>query len=228
VKNIYFHDIDKGVEAFSTMRDFELPYPVIQAHQTHQDRIAVIDHPGYTREDLEGIDAMVTNLRGVAIGARTADCIPVLLYDPVHSAVAAVHCGWRGTVLRLSQKTIIKMAEVYGTVPSDLKALIGPGIGPDSFQVGQEVVDAFRTAGFPDRIITDRGKKDTTPGSMAGGLHIDLWEANNWLLTDAGVKPENIKLSAIDTYESVDRFYSARREGIACGRIINAIMLLDD
>lgn len=224
MRNIFFHDIDRGVEAFSTMRDFELPYPVIQAHQTHQDRIAVIDRADYTREELEGIDAMVTDLPGVAIGARTADCIPVLLYDPVRRAVAAVHCGWRGTVLHLSSKTIAKMTEVYGTSPENLKALVGPGIGPDSFQVGPEVVAAFMDAGFPPSIVHDEGPKDTVPGSMKGGLHIDLWEANRWLLLESGVRVENISVTAVCTYLD-GRFYSARREGVSCGRIINSIML---
>lgn len=219
-----FHKIDEAVEAFSTMRDFELPYPVIQSHQTHGDKVAVIDHPGYTREDLEGIDAMVTNLPGVAIGARTADCTPVFLYDPVRKAVGAVHCGWRGTVLKVSQRAIEKMAEAYGSKAEDMKAVIGPGIGPSSFQVGGEVVEEFGKAGFDmDAILTDEGP--VVEGTMDGGFHIDLWEANRLTLIEAGLKAENIQVSGICTYENNDMFYSARKEGIACGRIINAIMI---
>jgi len=213
----------EGVEAFSTERDFELPYHVIQAHQTHQDKVAVIDRPDYTREELEGIDAMITNLPGVAIGARTADCIPVLMYDPVHRAVAAVHCGWRGTVLRISQKAIAKMGEEYGTQAKDIIAVVGPGIGPQSFQVGPEVAEEFAKAGFPmDAILTDEGPR--VEGTMHGGLHIDLWEANRRILADAGLS--SIQVTGICTYERNDMFYSARREGTACPRIINSIKLI--
>jgi copper oxidase (laccase) domain-containing protein len=81
------YDLGKGVEAFSTRRDSVLPYPVIQGHQVHGSRVAVIDRPDYTREELEGYDAFVTALPGVAIGVRTADCVPVLLHDPVRHAI---------------------------------------------------------------------------------------------------------------------------------------------
>ncbi len=224
MSRLLFYNLGAGIEAFSTMRNAELPYHVIQSHQTHDDRIALIDRPGLTREDLEGIDAMITNLRGVAIGVRTADCIPVLMYDPVHHAGAAVHCGWKSTVKRISGKTIARMAEEFGTVASDLIAVIGPGIGPDSFQVQEDVVEKFTEAGFPMNEIC-RFDGPRIPESMRGGYHIDLWKANEWLLKDAGIKAANISISGICTYAENDRFYSARREGAKCPRIINSIRL---
>ena len=117
------------------------------------------------------------------------------------------------------------MQSRYGTVPSDLKAVIGPGIGPESFQVGQEVVDEFEKAGFPmAQILKDCGPKaPTAVNPMAGGLHIDLWRANEWLLQEAGVT--DIQVAGICTYKNNDRFFSARREGTKCGRIINVIKL---
>ena len=213
-----------GAKAFSTRRDSVLPYPVIQGHQVHGDRIALIDRPDYTREELEGYDAFVTDLPDVAIGVRTADCVPVLLYDPVNRVVSAVHSGWKGTVLQIVRKTIGVMQQRFQTCAEDLQAVIGPAIGPDSFQVGEEVVAQFRNAGFPmEEIWSERGPGDGSP--MSGGHHIDLWEANRWLLLEAGVRPENILLAGIDTYTSPD-FFSARREGVQCGRIINAIGLI--
>ena len=92
-EKLLMYDLGEGVEAFSTRKNSVLPYHVIQPHQTHSTNVAVIDRPDYTKEELEGIDALVTNLPGVAIGVRTADCIPVLLYDPVHKAVGAAHSG---------------------------------------------------------------------------------------------------------------------------------------
>ena len=213
-----------GAKAFSTRRDSVLPYPVIQGHQVHGDRIALIDRPDYTREELEGYDAFVTDLPDVAIGVRTADCVPVLLYDPVNRVVSAVHSGWKGTILQIVRKTIGVMQQRFRTCAKDLQAVIGPAIGPDSFQVGEEVVAQFRNTGFPiEEIWSDRGPGDGSP--MSGGHHIDLWEANRWLLLQAGVRPENILLAGIDTYTSPD-FFSARREGVQCGRIINAIGLI--
>lgn len=218
------YDIGAGGEAFTTRRDALLPYPVIQGHQVHECKVAVIDRPDMTRQDLEGYDAFVTNLLGVAIGVRTADCVPVLLYDPVKRVVAAVHAGWKGTVLQISQKVLEVMALKYGTVFSDIKAVIGPAIGPDSFQVGLEVAEKFKAAGFPmDDIWTFRGAGDGRP--MTGGHHIDLFKANRWLLEQAGLLPENIQVFDIDTFTD-NSFFSARREGAKCGRNINAIKLV--
>ena len=100
--NLLNYNLGPGVEAFSTRRDSVLPYDVIQGHQVHGARIAVVDRPGLTREDLEGYDAFVTSLSGVAVGVRTADCVPILLYDERKRVVAAVHSGWKGTVQRIA------------------------------------------------------------------------------------------------------------------------------
>ena len=217
------YDLGAGVDAFSTRKDSLLPYPVIQGHQVHEAKVAFIDRPGMTREELEGYDVFVTTLPGVAVGVRTADCVPVLLYDPVKRVVAAVHAGWKGTVLHISQKTVAMMAQKFGCDEADIRAVLGPSIGTDSFQVGEEVAEHFKNAGFPmDEVWSFKGMGDGSP--MSGGHHIDLWKANRWLLQVAGVKPENIQICGIDTYTD-ESFFSARREGYHCGRIINSIML---
>lgn len=216
--------IGSKVESFSSRKDSVLPYPVITAHQVHGTKVAVVDRPDMTRDDLEGYDALVTNLQGVAIGVRTADCVPILLHDPVRRAVAAVHSGWKGTVQRIVQKAIYTMKDKFGTEGKDLKAVIGPAIGPDSFQVGEEVVKYFKEQGFPlDKIwFFNEGEGDSL---MYHGHHIDLIKANIWLLEQVGVAPENIQACGIDTYTD-ESYFSARREGVECGRIINAIKLL--
>lgn len=221
-KGLLRYDLGPGVEAFSMLRTAALPFPVVQAHQVHADRIAIVST--FTpREQLEGYDALITTTPGLALGARTADCVPVLLYDPVHAAIAAVHAGWKGTVLHITEKVILTLREHYDTQPSDLRAVIGPSIGPNSFQVGPEVVEAFRQAGFPiEALVEDQGPR--VAGTMKGGLHLDLWQANHWLLTASGLLPQHIHLAAIDTY-TAPTFFSARREGTTCGRIINTIRL---
>ena len=216
------YSLGKGAEAFTTRRDSALPYPVIQGHQVHGDRIAVIDRPELTREDLEGYDAFICKFPGIAIGVRTADCVPILLYDPVQWVVAAIHSGWKGTVLKIAQKKIGLMKCDFGCLPENLRAIIGPAIGPNSFQVGPEVVDKFRNTGFPmTQIWSFRGESDGSP--MSGGHHIDLYTANRWILEESGVR--DIQVFDIDTFTDTS-FFSARREGTACGRNINAIRLI--
>lgn len=212
------------IEAFSTMRDAALPYHVVTGHQVHGTQFAVVSSPDTTREDLEGFDALITDVPGCAIGVRTADCIPVLLYDPEHKVVAAVHSGWRGTLNRISQKVIFKLKDGWDTNPENLRAVIGPGICRRCFQVGEEVVNYFKGNGINiEPIYTWEGPKQE--GSMRGGHHLDLIEENRLLLLEAGLKDENIHFSGICTYED-ERFFSARREGSECGRIINSIKLL--
>lgn len=223
-RNLLLYRLGPGVEAFTAGRETPLPYPVTQGHQVHGTRIAIIDRPGLIREDLEGYDAFITDIHGIAIGVRTADCTPVLLYDPVRRVIAAVHSGWRGTVRMISRKTLAEMEERFRTNAADVLAVIGPCIGPDSFQVGMEVVEQFREAGFPMQYIwSDKGPGDGSP--MSGGHHLDLFKANKWILEGSGLRPGNIQVYAIDTY-SDHSFYSARREGVGCGRNINSIKLV--
>lgn len=223
-QDLLIYSLGPGVEAFTTRRDSILPYPVIQGHQVHGSRIAIIDRPDMTREDLEGYDAFITNLPGVAIGVRTADCVPILLYDPIHRVIAAVHSGWKGTVLKISKSTIHLLEERFDSLPADLQVVIGPAIGPDSFQVGEEVVEKFRDAGFPmPKIWSFQGTGDGSP--MSGGDHIDLFQANRWILEACGIRPENIRVHALDTYQDPS-FFSARREGVQCGRNINSIRMI--
>lgn len=211
------------VEAFSTLRDAELPYYVVTGHQVHGTKIAVVKDPMTGREELEGYDALITDVPGCAIGIRTADCIPVLLYDQRKRVVAAVHSGWKGTLNRISQKVIFRMNSEWGTDPKDLKAVIGPGICRKCFQVGEEVVGYFKGNGIDIAPIYSWGGPKGE--NMKGGHHLDLIEENRILLLEAGVSDENIQICGICSYED-ERFYSARREGNECGRIINAIRMI--
>lgn len=191
--DLLLYDIAEGVTAFSPLRDAALPMHVVQAHQVHGDRVAVVGSAVLTREDLEGFDALITDVPGVAIGARTADCIPVLMYDPIRRAVAAVHSGWKGTVLKIAAKTLAVMSGEFGTRPADILAVIGPGIGPDSFQVGPEVARAFLDAGFPEAGLpaTDSSvpplcrKNDEQPSSGAQGVKPDKGRP---IISDRGPK----------------------------------------
>lgn len=219
------YDLHPDVFAFTAGREVELPCPVVQMHQVHEVMVARVDSPDVTREQLDGYDALVTNVPGVCIGARSADCIPVLLYDPVKKAAAAIHSGWRGTVTRVCRKAITKMKLEYGTEPSDILAVIGPGICGNCFQIGQEVAVEFRKEDFDIQSIW-KFCGPRVEGDATTGHHIDLPEACRQTLVDCGVRPANIQVSDLCTYERTDILYSARKEGSACGRNITAIKIL--
>jgi hypothetical protein len=158
------------------------------------------------------------------VGVSTADCIPVLLFDRTHHAVCAIHAGWRGTVARIVEKAVKTMTATYGTNPIDIVAQIGPGISLDSFEVGDEVYDAFAQAGFDMSAISQ--KFFTFHSSLfTSKWHIDLPACNQQQLMAMGVKPEHVSVSDTCTYKAYDTFFSARRLGINSGRIFTAIMM---
>lgn len=195
---------------------------LIMPHQVHLTKTAVIDEAFFKsseevrKEILEGVDAVMTNLPDICIGVSTADCIPVLIYDSRLKVAAAIHAGWRGTVKRIVKQTITDMKTVYGSDPKDMKAQIGPGISLDSFEVGNEVYEAFVAAGFDMSPISKQYFK----------WHIDLPECNRLQLIEAGLPPENISVANICTMKQSDKFFSARRLGIQSGRIFTGIKLL--
>ncbi len=178
-------------------------------HQTHSNHVAHVSEPC----QLEDVDAVFTTEKNLCVCVSTADCIPVLLYDERNGVVAAVHAGWRGTVARIVECTLECMQNECGTQGDDVKAVIGPGISLDAFEVGDEVYEAFRSAGFPMQQITRRDAK----------WHIDLWEANRLQLENCGVR--RIELCGECTFTNHTRYYSARHDGIQSGRILNGIML---
>ena len=219
------YEIHPDVCAGTVARDEALPCPIMQMNQVHDVKVAVVNRGDLTRDELDGYDAMITDLPGVAIGVRTADCIPVLLYDPVKKAAAAIHSGWRGTVSKIIGKTVIKMQSTYASQPSDILAFIGPGICVDCFQVGEEVALKFKETGFDiNSLWSFRGPK--TGNGMEGGHHIDLKEACRQTLVESGLNNENIQISELCSYEDNHLLYSARKESIECGRNITYIKIL--
>ena len=200
---------------------------LILPYQTHCDKVAIIDtefmqlDEREQKEALNGVDSVITALPHTCIGVSTADCIPVLLHDTKLNVIAAIHAGWRGTVARIVEKTTTAMELHYGCCADDIKAVIAPGISIDAFEVGDEVYDAFETAGFPMQKIARR-----YPSAENGEKwHIDLWKANSHILQECGVKKENIRIAGICTFTQHEEFFSARRLGIKSGRIFNGIML---
>jgi len=205
---------------------------LIMPHQTHETKVIHVDKSFMElsltgrQERLEGVDALTTCLGGLCIGVSTADCIPILLYDKVHSAVGAIHAGWRGTVQRIVLKTVKQMTDRYGSRPSEITAQIGPGISVDNFEVGDEVYDAFINEGFNMDTISRR--YPDMAGSKKQKWHIDLPECNRQQLQACGLLPQHIHCAGICTFKQHADFFSARRLGIHSGRIFTGIMLRPD
>ncbi len=203
------------------------PDRIILPHQVHGVEVRQIPSEYLTLPEderkalLEGVDAVMTDVKGLCIGVSTADCIPVLLYDEEHHAVAAIHAGWRGTQKRIVSKTVQEMTSAFNTNPKGLKAIIGPGISLENFEVGGEVYEAFRQAAFPMEKIAEQRPSTAQPLKW----HINLPLCNELILEHVGVQPENIFQADICTYVHCDEYFSARRLGIESGRIFTGIML---
>lgn len=209
---------------------------IIMPHQTHGVESRIIGEEFATLPDgvkkmlLEGVDAVMTNIPGMCIGVSTADCIPVLLYDEEHHATAAIHAGWRGTQARIVHKAVQEMRMAYQTDPTKLKAVIGPGISLDNFEVGDEVYAAFEQAAFDmSTIAEERIKRNPNAEDPAKAFerkwHINLPLANIQMLTHNGVDEANIINTGICTFDNADNYYSARRLGIESGRIYTGIII---
>lgn len=192
----------------------DCPFFFVIPRQTHSANIKIVQAIP-TEEELEGVDSLITQLPGFCLCVSTADCVPVLLYDPQRQVIAAIHAGWRGTVVRIVEKTLAVMKNDFGTEPRDVLACIGPSISLESFEVGDEVYAVFEEEGFDMSRIAKKYDK----------WHIDLWEANRIQLLNAGVMPERIEIAGVCTFKEYTDFFSARRLGIKSGRILSGIML---
>lgn len=194
---------------------------LLMPHQVHQTEIVAVDNAFLSlssaerKARLEGVDALMTDMSGICIGVSTADCIPVLLYDKSYHAVCAIHAGWRGTVKRIVEKAVASMTAVYGSRPTDIMAQIGPGIHLESFEVGDEVYEAFANEGFTMETISKKMEK----------WHIDLPECNRLQLLDSGVPQRQISVSEVCTFQQSNTYFSARRLGINSGRIFTGILM---
>ncbi len=156
-------------------------------------------------------DALTTRTPRVLLGVKTADCVPVLLADSLRGACAAIHAGWRGTVSAIVLRTIERMSQEFGTRASDISAAIGPSANACCYEVGSDVIEAFRK-NFSD------ADSLFTP-TREGHALVDLQRANREQLIRAGVSPKRIHTAPLCTMCRTDLFFSYRREKLATGRV---------
>lgn len=214
---------------------------LVCAKQIHSDRIHILRKPADAKRSYTG-DGLITNVPGLLLSVRVADCVPVLLVDPKHHAVGAFHAGWRGTVRRIVEKGVGMMRMEFGSDPAKLRAAIGPCIHFCCYAVGDEVVDKFHSQ-FPyakelfHEVFDDDPVKKKYPllfltarapghSDLGPQTHLDLVEANRRQLLAAGLKAKNIWASDLCTSCRTDLLFSHRREDGFTGRMMGVVGVL--
>jgi YfiH family protein len=188
---------------------------LIFPRQTHTSFVAEIWE--VPKKAIEETDALVTNQAELCICIQTADCVPILLFDPIKKIVSAVHAGWRGTVNKIVEVCVQKMVLKYESSPENILATIGPSISPEIYEVGMEVVEAVRKS-VPN-------SEKALQKNNSGKFHFDLWEANRQLMIKCGLQSKNIETLGECSFFNMEKYYSARRDGIQTGRMVTGIML---
>jgi YfiH family protein len=177
--------------------------------QVHGKDIAVIrqDHAAASGDPPQA-DAMITDVTGTALMVKQADCQAVILFDPTKKVISNVHCGWRANTYNLLQDVVHRMRDEFGCRPSELRAAIGPSLGPccAEFVTHDEL--------FPESFRTFMVRKN----------YFDLWALSCWQLMEAGLRKENVEVAGICTRCRTDLFYSHRAEGVT-GRSATVVML---
>lgn len=184
------------------------PEHIVITHQTHTSNVRVITEEdagkGVTRPlDYSDVDGLVTNMPKLLLSVFSADCVPVIFYDPVKKCIGACHSGWRGTAARISKKIIETMTENYGTSPSDVICVIGPSICADCYEISEDVADVFKNefSAHTDEILLDKHN---------GHFQLDLWKSIQITLEEAGVRFSHIHTTDICTCENPDLLFSHR------------------
>lgn len=184
------------------------------AQQTHEDHVVAVGKSecgsgaGSYYDALAHTDALMTNVPGIPLLICVADCVPVILYDPVRRACAVVHDGWRGTAAKLAAKTAFAMKLAYGSQPEQMLAYIGPSISAPHFEVSEDTAQKFEAIGYGDCVIRNGGTR-----------YVDLWQANVKQLLDAGLTASHVSVTQSCVFEQEDKFFSYRRDGGVTGRI---------
>jgi YfiH family protein len=196
------------VHGFGTRwsKDFGSCRNLATLHQIHSG--TVVDAGGRSGCLGDG-DALLENTPGALVAVKTADCIPVLIADPLNRAVAAVHAGWRGTVQKIAALAIAEMQRKFSSRAEDLHVAIGPGIGKCCYEVGPDVAAQFR-------------EYDPAVGDLIRPAHLDLVAINQRQIADSGVPPSQIYTAELCT-RCNQEFHSYRRDKEQAGRMLSVV-----
>ncbi len=202
-----------------TVREEEENFPLVSLRQVHGDRVVIFEGNIQKVGEVWGEegDSLITQAPGLALGVFTADCLPIFLYDPQKEAIGVVHAGWRGTARGVTGKAVERMKAAFECQSADIRAAMGPCIGPCCYEVDSPVKEAFEGSGIPWEMISHpRGERKWS---------LDLHLANILLLEAAGVREENIEIVKLCTSCRGEVFYSYRNGDKTQGRQLNFIAL---
>ena len=179
-----------------------------QSHETKVLKVGTKDRgKGITKDrDYEGIDALITDEKGIILSCFSADCVPILFYDPVHKAVGACHSGWRGTKGKILQNVVEEMRKHFSSNPAEILIAIGPSICKEQYVVSEDLALSF-LEDYPDL-----GEDTASPIQRISKdkFQLDLWDLNRRIALNCGIKEENISISGYCTMENPELFFSHR------------------
>jgi YfiH family protein len=186
-------------------RDFASMY---DTWQVHGNEVLCTRKPRLRNQEHHQADGILTDEPMVTLLMRFADCVPILLYDPVNNAGGIVHAGWQGTVKKIPAAAVTTMIENYGSRPENIMAGIGPSIGPAEYEVGEDFFEKVKEPFHNDidRVLISYNNR----------IHFDLWTANQITLWESGVT--QIDVAKISTYTNTQDWFSHRREHGKTGR----------
>ena len=222
-------------------------WPSVSMRQIHSSVIHRVEdaHICQSRADvghpqrLPAGDGLITNVPGIVLSVRVADCLPVLIADPVRRAVGAFHAGWRGTLGRMVEKGVGEFRQQFGSDPAELVAAIGPSIHRCCYEVSEDLRDQFASQfSYAEALFEEVSASDPLRrkypllfmnmrapghGEPSHAVHLDLVGANRRQLIDSGVREENIWISELCTSCRTDLLFSHRKEKGITGRMVGAI-----
>ena len=179
-----------------------------QSHETKVLKVGTKDRgKGITKDrDYEGIDALITDEEGIILSCFSADCVPILFYDPIHKAVGACHSGWRGTKGKILQNVVEEMRQHFSSNPAEILVAIGPSICKEQYVVSEDLAFSF-LEDYPDL-----GEDTASPIQRISKdkFQLDLWDLNRRIALDCGIKEEHISISGYCTMENPELFFSHR------------------
>ena len=179
-----------------------------QSHETKVLKVGTKDRgKGITKErDYEGIDALITDEEGLILSCFSADCVPILFYDPIRKAVGACHSGWRGTKGKILRNVVEEMRKHFSSNPADILIAIGPSISKEQYIVSEDLGLSF-LEDYPDL-----GEDSSSPIQRISKdkFQLDLWDLNRRIALDSGIREEHISISGYCTMENPELFFSHR------------------
>ncbi len=200
------------------LETFDLrPEETLTSWLVHGNHARIVTTADLGQDDVHA-DAMATNTRGLALTLRFADCVPILFHDPVRSVIAIAHAGWMGIVVGVLPATVNTMTQAFGSNPRDIRACVGPSIGPDKFEVGEDVAAKIQAAVPTGVVLYPQGAtvSSTKP-------HVDLWRAAQAQLHAAGVA--QVEVAGICTASNTQEWFSHRAEKGKTGRFGAVIVM---